>query len=247
MISTLIIEGESKARESLKMKIDQCCPFFEVIGVAQTFEEANHLLNNKDPDLVFINPVSPFVDLIDNVNRSARSSTEFIFVSNTINYTTNAIQLNPVGFLSRPLQDKALMTIVAKFKQRFLIKEEGKKNKLLLEKLLHERRANELIGIPTMEGYEFIPVKNIIRCEGLQKCTRVVTTTQTDIVSSYNIGVFIKLLEPYHFFSPHKSHLINLAYVRRYLREGTIVLRDKSCVPVSKRKKCEFLKQVVHL
>lgn len=116
-----------------------------------------------------------------------------------------------------------------------------------LEQLIKEKIANELIGIPTLEGFDFIAVKEIIRCEGLQKCTRIVTTSKTDIISSYNIGEFRKLLEPFCFFSPHKSHLINLAFLKKYKREGTIMLRDNSCIPVSKRKKSEFLELVIHL
>ncbi len=115
------------------------------------------------------------------------------------------------------------------------------------ENLLHERSTNDLIGIPTLEGFDFLFVREIIRCEGLQKCTRIVTTDKTDIVSSYNIGEFRKLLEPYNFFSPHKSHLINLAFIKKYRREGTIILRDNSYIPVSKRRKAEFLNQVIHL
>lgn len=116
-----------------------------------------------------------------------------------------------------------------------------------LEKLLKDKRTDELIGIPTLDGFDFISVGEIIRCEGLQKCTRIVTTSKTDIISSYNIGEFRKLLEPYYFFSPHKSHLINLAFLKKYKREGTIILRDNSCIPVSKRKKGEFLELVTHL
>ena len=80
----------------------------------------------------------------------------------------------------------------------------------------------------------------------MQKCTRIITTTKTDIISSYNIGEFKKLLEPYGFFVTHKSHLINLTFVKHYRREGTIILKDNSSVPVSKRRKAIFLKQVIH-
>ena len=80
----------------------------------------------------------------------------------------------------------------------------------------------------------------------MQKCTRIITNTKTDIISSYNIGEFKKLLEPYGFFVTHKSHLINLTYVKHYRREGTIILKDNSSVPVSKRRKAIFLKQVIH-
>lgn len=115
------------------------------------------------------------------------------------------------------------------------------------EKILNERVKNALVGIPNIEGFDFVFVKEIIRCEGLQKCTRIITTSKTDIISSYNIGEFRKLLEPYHFFSPHKSHLINLAFIKKYKREGTILLQDNSSIPVSKRKKNEFLELVIHL
>ena len=122
------------------------------------------------------------------------------------------------------------------------------KNKLeLLEKLLHEKKTDVLVGIPTLDGFDFFFVREIIRCEGLQKCTRIVTTTKTDIISSYNIGEFRKMLERHQFFSPHKSHLINLGFILKYKREGTIVLRDNTCIPVSKRKKSEFLDLMLHL
>lgn len=247
MINTILLENESGKLDSLKSKIEQYCPFLEVTGTAQTFEDARQLVHYKVPELAFVNPVFPFMDLMNTSNGTAKPEMELIFVSNSPDYTLNAIQFNAAGYLFRPLQDEAFMTTVSKARDRILFKEESKRNRLLLEKLLCEKRANELIGIPTIEGLEFITAKEIVRCEGLQKCTRVVTVAKTDIVSSYNIGEFITLLEPYCFFSPHKSHLINLAYIRRYLREGTIVMQDNSIIPVSKRKKCEFLDRVVHL
>jgi two-component system LytT family response regulator len=81
----------------------------------------------------------------------------------------------------------------------------------------------------------------------LQKCTRVITRDKTDIVSSYNLGEFRKMLEPYGFYSPHKSHLINLNYIRKYHKEGNILMVNHSYVPVAKRKKKEFLNQVKHI
>lgn len=247
MIKTVLFENEPSGLQSLKKKIDRCCPSLKVSGMARTVEDAIHILKSTTPDLMFINPISPFFDLIKYVNDAEEKDLELIFVSASYDYTVHAIQLNAAGYLSHPLQHEAFMEVIAKVKERIKAKEEARKNRLLVERLLCDRKAKELVGIPTMEGYEFVKVGEIVRCEGLQKCTRVVTITQTDIVSSYNIGEFIKLLEPYRFFSPHKSHLINLSYVRRYLREGTIVLIDKTCIPVAKRRKSEFLRQVVHL
>jgi two-component system, LytTR family, response regulator len=247
MIKTILLENETKELNILETKIRQCCPYLEVNGVAQTAEGAKVLLENKAPELAFINPDIPLFDLPDIHNGKSEPGMELIFVSDSPAHTLDAIHSHAAGYLFRPINDDALINAAERAREHIVLKKERAWSEKLLEKLLKEKKASELIGIPTMEGYEFVSANEIIRCEGLQKCTRVVTTTKTDIISSYNIGEFIKLLGPYHFFSPHKSHLINLAYIRRYLREGTIVLKDKTSIPVSKRRKNEFLNRVVHL
>ncbi len=125
-------------------------------------------------------------------------------------------------------------------------KEEETRNRNLLEQLSRYNQPLHIIGVPTLEGFEFLHIEDIIRCEGLQKCTRIITTEKTDMISSYNLGEFRKILEPHGFFSPHKSHLINLKYIRKYSREGTIIMNNGSWVPVSKRRKKEFLNQFIH-
>jgi two-component system LytT family response regulator len=105
----------------------------------------------------------------------------------------------------------------------------------------------KLIGIPTMEGIDFLHAHEIIRCEGLQKCTRIVSTRNTTMISAYNVGEFRKMLEPLGFFSCHKSHLINLVHVKRFTREGFIFLSDSTAVPLARRKRPEFLQSLRHL
>lgn len=112
----------------------------------------------------------------------------------------------------------------------------------------HPLPHTKLIGIPTIEGLEFIDTDKIIRCEGLQKCTLIVTTEKSDIISSYNIGKFVHLLEENGFFACHRSHLINLQYVKKYTREGYIFFSANSKpVPLARRKRADFLNEMRHL
>ena len=52
---------------------------------------------------------------------------------------------------------------------------------------------------------------------------------------------FIKKLKPHGFYSPHKSHLINLNLISKYHKEGNILMNNGTWVPVSIRKKKDFL------
>ena len=105
-----------------------------------------------------------------------------------------------------------------------------------------QQLPENIIGIPTIEGYDFISIQDIIRCEGYQRCTRIVTNQRSDIVSSYHIGFFKKRLENCGFYSTHKSHFINLHHIRKYLKEGSILMSDGTYVPLSKRRKTNFMK-----
>lgn len=77
----------------------------------------------------------------------------------------------------------------------------------------------------------------------MNKYTMILTTDNRRIVSSYNIGEFAKLLFIYGFYAPHKSHLINLRWIKKLTIENQIILQDGSSVPLSRRRKCEFVQR----
>jgi two-component system LytT family response regulator len=63
------------------------------------------------------------------------------------------------------------------------------------------------------------------------------------VVATRSLASFEELLEPYRFFRVHKSYLINLAFIRKYIKGdgGTVVMEDGTEIDVSRRRKEEFL------
>ena len=244
MINTILIENKTFHLISLAKKIKKCCTCLEINGICSSFEEAKALLGKNKFNLIIINLETPSFANYRRVLDNYKIETIYVSYSNT--QALIALQSRAAEYLIRPIRDEVLIKAVEKVSERLRIKKENNKNKLFSENFVFEKKPPQSIGIPTMDGFVFFSTLEIIRCEGLQKCTRIITTTKTDIISSYNIGEFKKLLEPYGFFVTHKSHLINLTFVKHYRREGTIILKDNSSVPVAKRRKGVFLKQVIH-
>lgn len=112
-----------------------------------------------------------------------------------------------------------------------------------LERIMNRQSDPGMVGIPTEEGMEFIPAQDIVRCEGLNKYTLIVTASNAQIVSSYNIGEFAKILQVYGFFAPHKSHLVNLRCIRKLTHENQIILKDGTQVPLSRRRRLDFVQR----
>jgi two-component system LytT family response regulator len=184
---------------------------------------------------------------LEMVDKFVSADYEVIFVTNTMDHALDAIKYGASGYIVKPVKKSEFVRTVNTALQKIRRKEEQARDKQLLDRLSGQPGKNHILGVPTLEGFEFIRIDDIIRCEGLQKCTRIITLDKTDLISSYNLGEFRKLLEPFGFFSPHKSHLINLKFIRKYHREGSIIMHNGTDVPVAKRKKKEFLDQFTHL
>lgn len=238
--TSIIVEPNSSHSSMLKNWITKLFPEINNLANVDNLYDARHAILHHELDLIFSD--AGVVKDISSINEGKRHY-EIISMSDRPEDAIHALRNNMCGFISKPLEVNEVTISV----------------QCALNKLMKVRNAyrshddlhlphNKLVGVPTMEGIEFINTDEIIRCEGLQKCTRIVTIEKTDVISSYNIGEFKKLLEGRGFFSCHKSHLINLKFVKKYTREGFIFFNANSKpVPLARRRKCDFLNQMKHL
>ena len=246
-VSAVLVDDEEKALQVLRQKLATYCPQVEVIGIASSSTAGYDLIKKLKPQLVFIDVAMPEESGFGLLKRLPQLDFEIIFVTGFNNYALDAIRFSAIGYILKPVENEDLIAVVRKAVQRISEKLDSERNRRLLENLLNPGHVRNRIGIPTEAGLEFVPTDEIVRCEGFQKYTKVHTMGEKEILSSYNIGEFRKLLENYGFFSAHKSHLINMLHIKRYDREGTVSMIDGSNVPVSRRKKQEFLDLLTRL
>jgi two-component system LytT family response regulator len=247
MIKAVLVDDEAKALQVLKQKLNTYCPQIEIVGEAGGAAEAYGMIVSLQPQLVFMDVAMPGESGFDLLKRLPKLDFELIFVTGFDSYALDAIRFSAIGYILKPIENEDLINSVQRALTRIEEKIDRDRNRRFLENLLNPGSVTNRIGIPTESGLEFVPTNHIVRCEGDQKYTRVITTEKKDILSSYNIGEFRKLLEDYGFFAPHKSHLINLSHIKRYDKEGTVTMVDNSNVPVSRRKKQEFLDKLTRV
>ncbi len=247
MINAILIDYEINTLKNLEGQLQEHCPEVHISGVATCNDKACQLIKEQKPNLLFIETEMINNNCISELYQSAESGFETIFISNLPSHAMKAIRYRPSGYVLRPIQSDDLIMAVKNASEEILKKQKQQPASPEAPPLLSRIPSNEPIGIPTMDGLEFIAIGNIVRCEGLQKCTRIITTEKSNIVSSYHIGHFRKHLEAYGFFSPHKSHLVNVLQIKRYSKEGTTIMRDDSWVPLARRRKTDFLNLMPHI
>ena len=245
MLNTLIIDDEKKLREVLRIKLSQHCQEVNVIGQAENALDAFQKITALKPDLVFLDIAMPGESGFELLKRFDNIDFEIIFVTGFNEYALDVLKVSAVDYLLKPVKTESIVRAVEKAQQRYDEKSRLAKYEILKHNLEHIGDQNTKIAISGSTAYEFVKVCDIIRCEGWQKYTKIHLKNGEVIVSSYNLGTFRDMLESYNFYSTHKSHLININHIHRYLKDGTIVLSDGSSVPVARRRKDDFFEQVI--
>jgi len=108
---------------------------------------------------------------------------------------------------------------------------------LLLKKL-------NKIALPALDGFYFINIDEIIRCQGERNYSVFYLTNGRKEVVSKTLKDFETSLSEFNFMRVHKSHLINLSHIKKYIKGagGSIVMSDNSEIQVSRNHKDNFLK-----
>ena len=179
------------------------------------------------------------------LNAIKEKNFNIIFTTAYDQYAIKAIKYAAFDYLLKPVDIEELRAAVS----RADINETRQtKNQieLLHQNMQHPKKLLNKLAIPTLEGLLFYDINDIIQLEANSNYTNIFFNNKTKILASKTLKEFEELLPEGIFFRVHHSHLINLNYIKRYIKGdgGQIELQNGKYVDVSRRKKEEFLKMI---
>lgn len=236
----IVIDDEQSARENLIFKLNKLDLDINVIAEAEDIEEAEKLIKEIKPDLIFLDISMPKGSGFDLLDRFAEITFEIIFVTAYNKYALKAFQYFAIGYLLKPIEIDVLRDTVLNTKKR-IENNQNKENIVQLSKYLKESNRNSIIAIPVESGLEFIDMDEIMKLNASEGYTIIYLKSGTKIVSSKPLTYYTNLLDPSCFFQVHRAYVINLGCIKKYHKVGFVQLADGSEIPVAKTKKSEFL------
>lgn len=218
-------------------------PELQVVGIISSIPEGREQLQRIKPDLVFMDVMLPPYTSFDLLNELKTIPFEIIFTTSFEEFAVKAFRLCAVDYLVKPVVKEELVAAVEKFKQRKSARETTTHIQTLLENIQATTSEHTKIALPTLTGYLFVKVNDIVRCESDNTYTTFFMTDKRKIVVSKTLKECEHMLTDYRFYRVHNSHLINLRYMTEYIKgEGGIVkMTDGSQIDVSRRRKDEFM------
>jgi len=249
MIKAIIVDDEKKSREVLMGLIDRYCPDVFVLAQANGCIDGIEKVKIHNPDIVFLDIQMPdgsgfnFLEAFDAFNF------EVIFTTAHDQYAIKAIKYSALDYLLKPINPDDLKDSIAKYVQKQDKGQISKNIMVLLENMKTPSSDPKKIILSTSEGIHILSTNDIIRCESDDYYTKFFLTKGNPILISKTLKQNEAMLSDFDFIRPHKSHLVNLKYIKSYLKVdgGYILMIDGSKIPVSRRKRESIIDILSHL
>lgn len=245
MIKTIVIEDEAKSRSSLCRKLNEFCPGVKIVAQAEDGLEGLKCIEEYKPQLIFLDIEMPKLNGFEMLERIREKNFQIVFTTAYDQYAIKAFKYSAFDYLLKPVDIEELKSVVEKINTKEALQTQ-KQLELLQQNLMHPKKHLNKLAIPTVDGLLFYDIRDIIQLEAHRNYTNIIFENHTSLLSSKTLKEFEELLPGDIFFRTHHSHLINLNYIKRYIKGdgGQIELQNGNCVNLSRRKKDEFLKAI---
>lgn len=247
MIRTVLIDDEQHCRETLSNMLEKhFSDRVDLLAQCATVEEGVATIKRLKPRLIFLDVEignSTGFNLLEQLDDF---DFEVIFTTAHNHYAMQAIKFSALDFLLKPFGVDDMNEALNRLQDKINTHDANEQFKILFENLKKMNNPAKKLALPTLNGINFVPIQDIIRCESDVNYTTFYLINKNKILVAKTLKEFEEMLEGYNFFRVHNSHLINLSHIKNYVKgEGGIVtMVDDSSVDVSRRRKEEFLRKL---
>jgi two-component system LytT family response regulator/two-component system response regulator LytT len=209
-ISALIVDDEQLAREELSYLLTDI-PDIEILQTASNGMEAVKLIEQLEPDVVFLDVQMPGLDglgVIAQVREKAGPHPHFILTTAFDQYAVEAFRLHALDYLLKPVEKERLAESVARARQTLEEKEqEQEKISIQRTKLLVRANNRNLI----------VDAQDLIYAT-IDDGTITMVTAAFEGQSNYRtIEELQSNLDPDLFWRVHRSFLVNINKIREVI------------------------------
>ncbi|MBL7698902.1 MAG: response regulator transcription factor [Chitinophagaceae bacterium] len=248
MIRALIIDDEPHCVQRLQSLLnDNAGEMVRVEAHAPSVEEGLIAIRANSPDLVFLDVHLGDKTAFNLLEQLESKNFDIIFTTAYDQYAVRAFRFSALDYLLKPVDADDLKEAL----QKVAVKREKNETAARLDALMHNLKdikgTNKRLCVPVMNGFTFLQMSDIVRCQSNINYTTFFLKSGQTLVVPRTLKEFEAMLSDYNFFRVHNSHLVNMACIKSYNKGkgGYITLMDNSVIDVSVRRKDEFLKKLM--
>jgi two-component system, LytTR family, response regulator len=250
MITAVLIDDDSNLRNGMRELLAFYAPDITIVGEAEDVPTGVEVMDKLKPQVVFLdiqlNDGTGF-DVLEKIAvKNGNTTSHIVFITAHEEYAIKAFRFSALDFLLKPVDIDELVIVIAKIRTSVDKKDNYAHIDLLLENIRKKVDTYKRIALTTADGIHLYEVSDIIRCEGEDNYTTFYIKNSKPVIISRTLKEFEEMLAEYGFERIHQKHLINLTYLKSYVKKegGFVVMADNAQLPISARKK-ERLQELI--
>lgn len=234
-MKALIIDDERLARKEL-MKLLEEHPSIEIVGEAMNAEEAIQMVNELNPDLLFLDiqmPGKTGFQLLEELD----AVPFVVFTTAYDEFALKAFEVNALDYLLKPIQADRLSETVSKILDKEKSKSAAVRN---ADKKLG---LNDQVFVKDGDRCWFVSLNNVRMFESDGNYIKVYFDNNRPMIHK-SLNALDEKLDERAFFRASRKHIINLSWVEgieQWFNGGLMVkLKGGDKVEVSRRQAAKF-------
>jgi two-component system, LytTR family, response regulator len=250
MITAILIDDEVNSRNALQKKIKTNCPAIQIVAECSDAEEGIAAIEKYQPQVVFLDVEMPRMNGFGMLEKIENKNFNIVFTTAYNQYAINAIKFGAFDYLVKPIDVEELIIVAKKLNEQKQVLNNSERLDILLNQISPANKSSvQKIAIATQAGLEFIPIDTIIYLEAIGNYTELHFTDGKKLMASKTLKEFEDLLEHHAFFRIHNASLVNLIFVKKYIKGdgGQIQLTNNITLDVARRRKEELLQLLLTL
>jgi two-component system LytT family response regulator len=231
----VIVDDERLARKEL-MKLLEEHPIIEVVGEAMNADEAFTMINELNPDLLFLDIQMPektgfqLLEMLDAVPL-------VVFTTAYDEFALKAFEVNALDYLLKPIQPERLSETISKLMEKERTKTAASRSG---EKKLG---LNDQVFVKDGDRCWFVSLSNVRLFESDGNYIKVYFDSNRPMIHK-SLNALDEKLDERAFFRASRKHIVNLSWVEGiepWFNGGLMVrLRGGDKVEVSRRQAAKF-------
>src|SRR4030095_14303093 len=212
-LRTLVVDDEKLARDRLRGFLASVGGV-ELIGEAANGLEAVQMIEERHPDLVFLDVQMPGMDGFEVLRALPGPAPQVVFATAYDEYAIRAFEVQAVDYLLKPFARTRVEEAVGRVRSRLDGGSAGLDIDAVLRRL-EERRKAYVTQISVHSGRRILllPVEDV-RWFGVEHRLVYAPNGDAAFMTNYTLRELEERLDPELFFRVHKASLVNLRHVK---------------------------------
>jgi two-component system LytT family response regulator len=246
MLKTIIVDDEPACAETLQLMLEKkFSNTVHIAAICNSAKQAINIIEQQKPDLLFLDVEMPGMSGLDMLQCLQHTNMHVIFTTAHHQYAIQAIKLNALDYLTKPISLQELTVAVEKSLLR-----QPSASGVSIHNFIEQLKTNVVkkISLPSANATQLVAIDDIVRIESDSNYSTVYFTNRTKLTVVKTLKEFEEQLKQ-SFIRIHQSHLVNLNHIIGFKNQdnGYVIVQGNELIEISRRRKQEVLQKLQNI